>query len=255
MLTKSGWGSGEWNHSVKFCFLLCQQVTKNMAGVVKSMEAATRSMDLQKVRIATTPICVDRSNLSKLYHWWQEAPSEVDSCQAPSLARGNGDCEFYFMQVQTLMDRFETQFENLDVQTQVMEGAMQDSSTLSTPQNEVDSLMQQVADEAGWEKKSTTIIATYALPQLRWRNYRKLCTWVSLVVEPNVTCFRLELNMDLPSAQTSTIGTATAASQEQVLVACSSFFLVHKQSTSRTKPLFTFICCRCWSVTSVLNRN
>ncbi len=53
------------------------------------------------------------------------------------------------MQVQTLMDRFETQFENLDVQTQVMEGAMQDSSTLSTPQNEVDSLMQQVADEAG----------------------------------------------------------------------------------------------------------
>ena len=53
-------------------------------------------------------------------------------------------------QVQTLMDRFETQFENLDVQTQVMEGAMQDSSTLSTPQGEVDSLMQQVADEAGY---------------------------------------------------------------------------------------------------------
>ena len=47
------------------------------------------------------------------------------------------------------MDRFETQFENLDVQSQVMEGTMSASATLSTPQSEVDSLMHQVADEAG----------------------------------------------------------------------------------------------------------
>ena len=47
------------------------------------------------------------------------------------------------------MDRFETQFENLDVQSQVMESTMCNSSTLSTPQADVDSLMLQVADEAG----------------------------------------------------------------------------------------------------------
>lgn len=47
------------------------------------------------------------------------------------------------------MDRFEQQFENLDVQTQVMDDTMQSSTTLSTPQNQVDSLMQEVADEAG----------------------------------------------------------------------------------------------------------
>ena len=47
------------------------------------------------------------------------------------------------------MDRFEQQFENLDVQSQVMEDTMGASSTLSTPQNQVDSLMQEVADEAG----------------------------------------------------------------------------------------------------------
>ena len=48
------------------------------------------------------------------------------------------------------MDRFETQFENLDVQSQVMEYTMMASSTLTTPQGEVDSLMSQAADEAGY---------------------------------------------------------------------------------------------------------
>ncbi|XP_045196392.1 charged multivesicular body protein 1b-like [Mercenaria mercenaria] len=73
--------------------------------------------------------------------------------------------------VSQLMDRFETQFENLDVQSQVMENTMCNSSTLTTPQGQVDSLMQEVADEAG-----------------------------------------LELNLDLPSAQSSAVGQSTAAS-------------------------------------------
>ncbi|XP_067945715.1 charged multivesicular body protein 1B2-like [Watersipora subatra] len=54
-------------------------------------------------------------------------------------------------QISQLMDRFETQFENLDVQSQVMENTMMASSTLTTPQGEVDSLMAQAADEAGIE--------------------------------------------------------------------------------------------------------
>lgn len=54
-------------------------------------------------------------------------------------------------QMSNLMDRFEQQFENLDVQTNVMGDAMQSTTTMTTPQNEVDMLMQQVADEAGIE--------------------------------------------------------------------------------------------------------
>lgn len=76
--------------------------------------------------------------------------------------------------ISQLMDRFEQQFENLDVQSQVMEDTMSASSTLTTPQNQVDALMQEVADEAG-----------------------------------------LELNMDLPQAQTASVGAASQASQEQ----------------------------------------
>jgi len=76
--------------------------------------------------------------------------------------------------ISMLMDRFEREFENLDVQSQVMEGTMSNTSTLNTPQGEVDGLMQQVADEAG-----------------------------------------LELNMDLPQAQNTSIASSSQASTEQ----------------------------------------
>merc|ERR1719447_1105742 len=53
--------------------------------------------------------------------------------------------------VSAMMDKFEKQFEQLDVQTQVMDESMNASTTLSVPQGQVDSLMQQVADEHGLE--------------------------------------------------------------------------------------------------------
>ena len=49
------------------------------------------------------------------------------------------------------MDKFEKQFENIDVQTGVMESSMGAATSLSTPEDQVDSLIQQVADEHGLE--------------------------------------------------------------------------------------------------------
>lgn len=71
-----------------------------MAGVVKAMDAAMKSMNLEKI-----------SNL---------------------------------------MDKFENQFEDLDVQSSYMENTMSQTVTTSIPQSDVDNLMQQVADEAGY---------------------------------------------------------------------------------------------------------
>ncbi|XP_072450844.1 charged multivesicular body protein 1b [Chiloscyllium punctatum] len=51
--------------------------------------------------------------------------------------------------ISALMDKFEHQFETLDVQTQQMEDTMSSTTTLTTPQNEVDSLLHEMADEAG----------------------------------------------------------------------------------------------------------
>lgn len=81
--------------------LTTRKVTSSMAGVVKAMDAAMKSMNLEKIS--------------------------------------------------TLMDKFEQQFEDLDVQSSYMENAMSQSTTTSVPQGDVDTLMQQVADEAGLE--------------------------------------------------------------------------------------------------------
>lgn len=47
-----------------------------------------------------------------------------------------------------VMDKFETQFSDLDVQTSYMEDAMSSTTATSTPQDQVDSLMRQTAEEA-----------------------------------------------------------------------------------------------------------
>lgn len=71
-----------------------------MAGVVKAMDAAMKSMNLEKIS--------------------------------------------------TLMDKFESQFEDLDVQSSYMENAMSQTTTTTVPQGDVEKLLQQVADEAGF---------------------------------------------------------------------------------------------------------
>lgn len=80
-----------------------KKVTMSMGGVVKAMDSAMKSMNLEKIS--------------------------------------------------GIMDTFEKQFEDLDVQSSYMESTMSSTTTVSTPQNEVDHLMQQIADEAGLELK------------------------------------------------------------------------------------------------------
>eukprot|EP00794_Sanderia_malayensis_P019138 gene19138-21055_t len=53
--------------------------------------------------------------------------------------------------VSAVMEKFEKQFEDLDVHTQVLEGSMGNAVTLSTPQDQVDQLILQVAEESGLE--------------------------------------------------------------------------------------------------------
>jgi len=78
-----------------------RKITQSMAGVVGAMDAALKSMNLEKVS--------------------------------------------------QLMDNFERQFKNLDVQSASMDAAMSATTTLTAPQGDVDKLMQQAADEAGIE--------------------------------------------------------------------------------------------------------
>ena len=60
------------------------------------------------------------------------------------------------------MDKFETQFEDLDVATGYYENATSSATAVGTPQEDVDRLMSQVADEAGVELNQTVESATPA---------------------------------------------------------------------------------------------
>lgn len=54
-------------------------------------------------------------------------------------------------QMSSLMDKFEQQFEDLDVKTQYMEGTMNATTATSTPAEQVDELIGRVADENNLE--------------------------------------------------------------------------------------------------------
>eukprot|EP01116_Phalansterium_solitarium_P006636 TRINITY_DN18971_c0_g1_i1.p1 TRINITY_DN18971_c0_g1~~TRINITY_DN18971_c0_g1_i1.p1 ORF type:complete len:201 (-),score=83.97 TRINITY_DN18971_c0_g1_i1:411-1013(-) len=55
------------------------------------------------------------------------------------------------IKITQVMDAFEKQFEDLDVQSEYVENAMSQSTSLTTPADQVDLLIQQVADEHGLE--------------------------------------------------------------------------------------------------------
>ncbi|TFY66557.1 hypothetical protein EVG20_g4528 [Dentipellis fragilis] len=78
-----------------------RQVTGNMTSVVKGMDKAMESMNLERISL--------------------------------------------------VMDKFESQFSDLDVQTSYMEDAMGSTTAVSTPQDQVDSLLRQTAEEANIE--------------------------------------------------------------------------------------------------------
>lgn len=90
-----------------------------MAGVVKAMDAAMKSMNLEKI-----------SGL-------------MDKFEQQFEDLGNN---FFFKLSITMTNDFV-----LDVQSNVLENTMSSTVTTSVPQTDVDSLMQRVADEAGLE--------------------------------------------------------------------------------------------------------
>merc|ERR1712109_10028 len=61
--------------------------------------------------------------------------------------------------ISEVMDKFESQFEDLDVHTSVMENAMGQATTTNTPASQVDDLIKQVAEESGLEISSQMVSA------------------------------------------------------------------------------------------------
>ena len=71
------------------------------------------------------------------------------------------------------MDKFETQFEDLDVATGYYENATSSATAVGTPQDAVDSLIGQVADEAGLELSQEMSAPEKAVPAKQTEDERE----------------------------------------------------------------------------------
>uniref|UniRef100_A0A8C7ZYX6 Charged multivesicular body protein 1B n=1 Tax=Oryzias sinensis TaxID=183150 RepID=A0A8C7ZYX6_9TELE len=94
----------------------------------------------------------EKAEKAKVKKAIQKGNMEVARIHAENAIRQkNQSVNFLRMsaRISALMDKFEHQFETLDVQTAQMEDTMSSTTTLTTPQNQVDSLLHEMADEAG----------------------------------------------------------------------------------------------------------
>lgn len=62
-------------------------------------------------------------------------------------------------EITKVMDKFEQSFEEVDVRSQYVEGAMNSSTAASMPEDQVDALLAQVSDEHGLEFKMSAAAA------------------------------------------------------------------------------------------------
>ena len=59
-----------------------------------------------------------------------------------------------FIQISKVMDKFEEQFENLDLNSKYMENTIDSTTSQTMPEKDVNGLMAQIADEHGLEFQS-----------------------------------------------------------------------------------------------------
>lgn len=67
--------------------------------------------------------------------------------------------------ISAVMTKFESQFEDLDVTSAYVEGAMGDSMAATTPEDDVQNLIQEVADEHGLQVGETLGASDLAVPK------------------------------------------------------------------------------------------
>lgn len=91
----------------------------------------------------------------------------MGSMEAMTKGLGSALESMDMMKVAEVMDQFEEQFEELDVRGKYMDGAISDSMASSTPQSEVNQLLQQVAEEHQLKLGADLMVGTSQIPTNR----------------------------------------------------------------------------------------
>ncbi|CAH8339985.1 unnamed protein product [Eruca vesicaria subsp. sativa] len=145
-------------------------ITKSMTNIVKSLESSPQMQCSNKFQGSRQDILrygISGIALSCVYYGRQTAttvpefPSKLDWLNtAPLQFRRDLKGKGAFLKGREIgnlqkmsetMDSFEQQFVNMEVQAEFMENAMAGSTSLSTPEGDINNLMQQVADDYGLE--------------------------------------------------------------------------------------------------------
>uniref|UniRef100_A0A8C5CWX6 CHM1B protein n=1 Tax=Gadus morhua TaxID=8049 RepID=A0A8C5CWX6_GADMO len=122
-------------------FTRCPEHLFNLKFAAKELQRNSKRCDKEEK--------VEKNKVKKAI---QKGNTEVARIHAENAIRQkNQSVNFLRMsaRISILMDKFEHQFETLDVQTAHMEDSMSSTTTLTTPQSQVEGLLHEMADEAG----------------------------------------------------------------------------------------------------------
>ena len=113
-------------------------INSSMSQIVRALDKVTELCLTYAVTVAYKDCLVGffsclRQCRSCLFNFFADKSAAAQALASNNLER-----------VASTMDQFERQFENLDVQSQFVEGAMNNQASLSTPEEDVNLLMQQV---------------------------------------------------------------------------------------------------------------
>jgi len=134
----------------------CEQSERK---AIKKLKASIEKGDLESARIYGQDVIREKNQALSFVRM----SSRIDACSSriqtavrmgqmtgamQGVVKGmsNGITAMKVEKISKLMDKFEQQFEDLDVKTQYMDGVMNSTTATTTPVDQVDSLIQYVAD-------------------------------------------------------------------------------------------------------------
>jgi len=175
-----GWGSNksmdETLFQLKFCSKQLERLSKKAEKEQKKEEAqikkALEKGDVERARIYAENAVRKKNESLNYLRMSSKVDATASRVQSAVTMKGVAknmegvvkalDKAINSMELQKIsevMDKFESQFEDLDVHTSVMENAMGTATTTTTPASQVDDLIKQVAEESGLEISAQMVSA------------------------------------------------------------------------------------------------
>jgi len=167
--------------NLKFTSKQIQRMAKknemNVKKEEKKVKAAVEKGDMEAARIYAQNVIREKNeriNMLRLAARIDAVAARVETaCRMQTVSRSMANVvkgmdkamkSMDLMKISQVMDQFDKQFEDVEVATSYMDESMNRNTVLTTPQDEVDSLIQSVAEEHGLELEHAMGDVPHAAP-------------------------------------------------------------------------------------------